>query len=167
MRRPVLAFVLMLLVLTSCGGEDASAIEDIPELPDATTALVTERLAASEKPVVLNVWASWCIPCRSEAPLLEQAASELGDRVDFYLLNVRDSQSGARGFIAEFFPDADFEYGFDRQGGITIDLGGNRGVPLTFFYAAGGDLVRLHTGVIDERTLALQIDEIIATGDGG
>lgn len=161
MRR--LAVCLSLIVfVTACSGGEAGDIDDIPELPVVTTDSITDRLESSTRPVVLNVWASWCIPCRSEAPLFEQAATAFGDTVDFVMLNVRDSQTGARGFIAEFFPAADFEYGFDRAGDIPIDLGGNRGVPLTFFFAPGGELVRLHTGVIDERTLALEIDEIMA-----
>jgi thiol-disulfide isomerase/thioredoxin len=161
MRRRTFLLALVLLLAACSPGSDAS-IADIPELPEASTESLSARLMDSAKPVVVNVWASWCIPCRSEAPLLDQAASQLGDQVDFVMLNVRDSQTGARSFIAEFYQDAEFEYGFDREGNVPIDLGGNRGVPLTFFYAAGGELVRLHTGVIDERTLALEIDEIIA-----
>ena len=49
----------------------------------------------------------------------------------------------------------------DPSGSIPSDLGGTRGVPLTFFYDRTGALVELHSGVIDERTLALQIDEIL------
>jgi hypothetical protein len=81
--------------------------------------------------------------------------------VRFIGLNVRDDQTGARGFIAEFFPTAPIEHLADPSGAIPIDLGGNRGVPLTFFFDSNGELVELHSGVIDERTLALQIDEIV------
>ena len=146
------------IVLSGCGGSDVD-ISAIPPLPEATTAEVSELLATSTEPVVLNVWASWCVPCRSEAPLLDRAAAAQPG-VRFVGLNVRDDQTGAREFIAEFFPDAEIEHLFDAGGNIPVDLGGSRGVPLTFFYGPGGDLVNLHTGVIDERTLALQIDEI-------
>ena len=77
-------------------------------------------------------------------------------------LNVRDDQAGARSFIAEFFPTAPIQHLFNPDGDIPPALGGSRGVPLTFFYAPGGELVNLHSGVIDERTLALQIDEILS-----
>jgi hypothetical protein len=93
--------------------------------------------------------------------LLEKAAAAAPD-VRFVGINVRDDQDGARGFIAEFFPTAGIEHWSDPGGGIPLDLGGSRAVPLTFFYAPGGELVTLHTGVIDERTLALQIDEILS-----
>jgi cytochrome c biogenesis protein CcmG/thiol:disulfide interchange protein DsbE len=120
---------------------------------------MTALLAASDRPVVLNVWASWCIPCRSEAPLLRQAQAEFGNRVRFIGVDLRDQQDAARAFIAEFGLAA-FEHYFDASGGVPADLGAV-GVPHTFFFAPGGDLVFHHAGVIDEGALALQIDELL------
>jgi cytochrome c biogenesis protein CcmG/thiol:disulfide interchange protein DsbE len=157
MRRSLLLLALA-LAAASCGGTSVD-FSQIPELPQASSDDVRSILETSTEPIVLNVWASWCVPCRSEAPLLEKAAAARPG-VRFIGLNVRDDQDGARGFVAEFFPDASIEHLYDPGGSIPIDLGGSRGVPLTFFYAPGGTLVTLHTGVIDERTLALQIDEI-------
>lgn len=159
MRRAILILTLAMLA-GSCGGADVD-ISDVPELPQTSVEDVRRLLGSAAEPVVLNVWASWCVPCRSEAPLLERAAAATPE-VRFVGLNVRDDQTGARQFIAEFFPTADIEHLFDPGGDIPIDLGGSRAVPLTFFYAPGGELVTLHTGVIDERTLALQIDEILS-----
>ena len=118
-------------------------------------------LSESADPVVLNVWASWCVPCRSEAPLLSKASRRYDGEVRMVGLNVRDSPSGAAAFISEFFPGATIEHLADSGGTIPIELGGSRGVPLTFFYDPGGELRFLHYGVIDERTLALQIDELV------
>ncbi len=137
-------------------------IDDVAVLPETTPAEIGTLLASSDRPVVLNVWASWCIPCRSEAPLLRRAHQEYGDRVRFVGVDVEDAQDDARAFIAEFGLDG-FEHYFDRSGAVPRELGG-RGVPLTFFFAPGGDLVDLHRGVIDERALALGIDELLARG---
>jgi len=151
----------LILMAASCtpGGTDAN---ETPELPATSPAEVRTLLASSEVPVVLNVWASWCGPCRSEAPLLRTAHAERGDAVAFIGVDVRDSQRGARAFIAEFGLDG-FPHLYDSTGSVPADLGGV-GVPLTFFFAPGGELVHLHPGVIDERTLALQIDELLRTG---
>ena len=157
--RRLLALLLLTLVTASCGGSDVD-VSAVPELPTIAAEELNALLQESTEPVVVNVWASWCVPCRSEAPLLERAAAN--EDVRFIGINVRDDQNGARGFIAEFFPNAPIEHYFDSEGNLPIGLGGTRGVPLTFFYAPGGDLVNLHTGVIDERTLALQLDEIMA-----
>ena len=159
--RRTLALAALVLIATGCGRATIDATS-IPELPTTTAEAVIELLEASERPIVLNVWASWCTPCRSEAPLLERAAAQFAGDVTFLGVNVRDGQSGAREFIAEFFPSAPIEHYLDRPGEVPIALGGNTGVPLTFFYAPHGELVQLHSGVIDERTLALQIDEILA-----
>ena len=137
-------------------------IDGVPPLAETTPEEIRDLLASSERPVVLNVWASWCTPCRSEAPLLRAAAAESGDRVRFIGIDVRDDQQGARGFIAEFGLDG-FEHFFDRNGAVPADLGGF-GVPQTYFFAPGGTLVAAHPGVIDERTLALQIDELLRRG---
>ncbi|MBU1227908.1 MAG: redoxin domain-containing protein [Actinobacteria bacterium] len=134
-------------------------IEGIPPLEATTPAAIRALLAESQQPVVLNVWASWCTPCRSEAPLLRDAAAQAAGKVRFVGIDVRDQQDGARRFIAEFGLDG-FEHYFDETGAVPADLGGV-GVPLTFFFAPGGELIAAHRGVIDERTLALQIDELL------
>lgn len=156
--RRFLAITTLMIIVTACGGNGADS-STVPELPVATAAEIQQLLTDSTQPVVVNVWASWCVPCRSEAPLLEEAAATTGD-VRFIGLNVQDDQDGARGFIAQFFPNAPIEHFFNGAGDIPVALGGTRGVPMTFFYAPGGELVTLHAGVIDERTLALQLDEI-------
>jgi len=157
--RSLMFLPALVLALAACGGSDVD-ISDVAELPAVGGNELIAELAQSTEPVVVNVWASWCVPCRSEAPLLERAARQ--SSVRFIGLNVRDDQQGARTFIAEFFPEAPIEHYMDADGDVPVELGGTRGVPLTFFFAPGGELVKLHTGVIDERTLALQIDEIAA-----
>ncbi len=161
MRRTSLFVITVALIASACGGSDID-VSSIAELEPTTPAAVQTLLEDTDQPAVVNVWASWCIPCRSEAPLLDRATSEFADRVRFIGINVRDSQSGAREFIAEFLPDAAMEHLFDRPGDVPPALGGSGAVPLTFFYAPGGELVRLHSGVLDERTLALEIDEILS-----
>jgi cytochrome c biogenesis protein CcmG, thiol:disulfide interchange protein DsbE len=156
--RRFIPIVALMLLAGACSGQHVDSA-DVPELPAVTSQELEQTLADSTQPTVVNVWASWCIPCRSEAPLLEEAASSATD-VHFIGLNVQDDQDGARGFIAQFFSKAPIDYLFDRAGDVPVELGGTRGVPMTFFYAPGGELVNLHAGVIDERTLALQIDEI-------
>jgi len=162
MLKSVAALLLAALVAGGCSSASVP-IDDVPPLPETTPEALRTLLAESERPIVLNIWASWCAPCRSEAPLLRDAEARHGDRVRFIGIDVEDAQDAARAFIAEFGLH-DFEHYFDRPGAIPAELEG-RGVPLTYFIAPGGEIIDLHRGVIDERTLALGIDELL-TRDG-
>lgn len=152
----------LLTAVAACGGSTAD-ISEIADLPPASTTQLTASIQAAGVPAVVNVWASWCGPCRSEAPLLASAASQFEGAINFIGLNTRDSQSDAKGFIAEFLADAPITHLFDRDGDVVIDLGGTSGVPLTFFVDSDGTVATVHFGVIDERTLALGIDELLQT----
>lgn len=157
MRTPKTLLAALTLVASCVQG--SVPIGDVPLLESTTPAQVRALLASSDRPVVVNVWASWCVPCRSEAPLLREAAAAHGASVRFIGIDVRDTQDGARTFIAEFGLTG-LDHFFDQSGAVPGDLGG-RGVPITFFFAPGGALMSTHHGVIDERTLALEIDELL------
>jgi len=165
MRRIAPLLLAVVALVAACSNTGPAVDVDAPT-PISGEEMET-LLATSTQPLVVNVWASWCIPCRSEAPLLNAAVEGFADEIRFVMLNVQDSPSGATGFIAEFYPDTSppasdlMEHYANASGDIPVQLGGNRGVPMTFFYGPGGELVSIHFGVIDERTLALQIDELL------
>lgn len=150
------------LTLAACGG--ASTVDqapgEIPDLPETTDEEFTAHLETIDRPAIVNVWASWCLPCRSEAPLLNEAFAEYGDEIEFIGVDVQDNQSDAKEFLAEF--GLDFDHFFDRDREIPNAYGGI-GTPITFFFAPNGELVTTHNGVVDERTLALNIDELLAS----
>jgi cytochrome c biogenesis protein CcmG/thiol:disulfide interchange protein DsbE len=149
------ALVIALLALVACTTDAASSGNDLPEMDlDAFVA----QLEASEKPAVVNVWASWCLPCRDEAPLFTSAHAEYGDRVDFYGIAYNDNQPGARQFLAEF--DLPFPHYFDFDGDALVRFGGI-GVPRTYFFSPGGELVATVNGVLTADTLASNIEELI------
>lgn len=153
MRRSV---IVVLLVLSACGSGQLAG-QDLPDLPPITGEELAITLAESDKPAVVNIWASWCNPCRSEAPLLTAAHDAYGDQIDFIGVDVQDNQADAKNFIAEF--GLDFTHYFDRDRSVPEFYGGF-GTPITFFFDSTGTLVDTHLGVIDERALALGIDEI-------
>lgn len=156
-----IALAALVLAAAACAGDvDTSAVADLPE---ASTEDLIASIQAAARPAVVNVWASWCGPCRSEAPLLAAASMEYRDQVDFIGLNVRDSATDAKGFIAEFLSGARMEHLADSDGSVVADLGGTTGVPLTFFVNADGTVATTHFGVIDERTLVLEVDELVQT----
>lgn len=149
--------LILVLTASACSTTPEGPLPPPPE-PTSTDALVAQ-LEESDAPVVVNVWASWCHPCRTEASLIA-AATNARPGVRFIGLNVRDNPSGAQEFMATYLSDADMEHFSDRSGRIPIDLGGSAGVPLTFFYRPHGELAHVHIGIIDEPALALALDEI-------
>jgi cytochrome c biogenesis protein CcmG/thiol:disulfide interchange protein DsbE len=154
------ALVGLALVLAGCV-QSGSADSSLPDLPSTTAEEFSALLATLDKPAVVNVWASWCLPCRAEAPLFARAHAQHGENIEFIGVDVQDSQAGAKGFLTEF--DLDFDHFFDPDREVPNAYGGF-GTPITLFFGPGGELVSLHNGVVDERTLALNIDELSRLG---
>lgn len=153
--------VVLVLILAACGGAATSAPTvpgDRADLPATTSDEFEAHLADLDRPAVVNVWASWCLPCRSEAPLLNQASERYGEEIEFIGVNVTDNQSDAKAFLAEF--GLPFDHFFDRDRQVPNFYGGI-GIPITFFFAPNGELVKAHNGILDDRTLALNIDELL------
>lgn len=153
-------FVLTALVLSACGSglADGTDVSDIADLPVTDADAFAAHLATIDRPAVVNVWASWCLPCRSEAPLLNTAFEEYSDKIEFIGIDVQDSQEAAKLFLSEF--GLDFDHFFDRSRSVPNSLRGI-GTPITFFFGPHGELLRTHNGIVDERTLALNIDELL------
>lgn len=153
------AIVGTLLLAACSGGGGQAASPSIPDLPETTAAQFNEHLAGLDRPAVVNVWASWCPPCRSEAPLLDEAYRQYGDRIAFIGVDVQDNQADAKAFLSEFGL-ADFDHFFDPDREVPTFYGAI-GTPVTFFFGPHGELMTTHNGVVDERTLALNIDELL------
>lgn len=107
-------------------------------------------------PVVLNFWASWCDPCREEAPLLQRSWERWGPRgVLFVGLNMQDLTDDARGFLDEF--SVDYPTIRDPGKSVAADYG-LTGIPETFFIDARGQVVAHVIGVLTEEQLAIGIE---------
>ncbi len=121
--------------------------------PDFTLTLFdgrTVRLSDFRgKVVFLNFWASWCPPCRDEAPLLEQTWQRYKARdVVFLGVDIQDTESAARQFLDEF--RISYMNGRDANGRIAINYG-VYGIPETFFIDRDGRITYKHIGALDEQ----------------
>ena len=108
-------------------------------------------------PVIVNVWASWCAPCRTETPLLERAAESVGDDVVILGVASKDDQGPAIDFMNEF--DVSFPNIFDSSGDIRRRLG-LRGFPTTYVFGADGTLQTTIVGGLTEPRLAAVIEDL-------
>ena len=113
----------------------------------------------ADKPVVVNFWASWCGPCRQEAPIFERLSREYGERgVAFIGVNIQDAESDAEAYLREF--GITYPNGLDADGSISIDYG-VIGIPVTFFIGRDGVVQRRWAGVLRETQLRQWIDELV------
>jgi cytochrome c biogenesis protein CcmG, thiol:disulfide interchange protein DsbE len=161
---PVLCCAL--LVLGACGssGGAVTATGRLPENPYALPEFdkaAYERMLARQRgtPVLVNIWASWCGPCRQEAPLLAAASETYGDRVQFVGVDILDARESARAFIRASgwtYPSV-----FDPDAAIRDGLG-ILGQPATLFYDADGSLVNQWLGPLTEQALHSNLRRIVA-----
>ncbi len=105
---------------------------------------------------VVNVWASWCGPCREEAPVLRRAhaAADAG-QVAFLGVVRNDDPDDARDFIADF----GIEYANAIDDGAFARDYGVRGLPMTFVLDAAGTITATHFGPISESRLRVLTED--------
>ncbi|MEO7557052.1 MAG: TlpA disulfide reductase family protein [Acidimicrobiales bacterium] len=169
MRRRLLFACLAVGALVASSACGTTGVTSGPDLhPDATAAPVpADQLAAVDaggfksifvglegRPIVVNVWASWCAPCRVEAPLLQKAFARYGGAVAFVGVDANDARDDAQAFLAEF--DIRYPNLFDESGEVR-DLLQTRGLPTTFIFDRDGHLVTTVLGGISEQQLAAQL----------
>ncbi len=113
------------------------------------------------KPVVLNFWASWCGPCRSEMPDFDEAYQEMGDEIQFLMVNLtdgsRETVEGASEFVKEqgySFPIL-FDSSYEASTAYQVFS-----IPTTIFIDAEGYGAAQASGAIDREILQEGIDMI-------
>lgn len=135
-------------------GKPAPAIE-LPDLRDPSGSVSAADLAG--RPFLVNVFASWCAPCRAEAPAL----ALLAEQIDILGLAYKDRPEDSQKFLDQY-GDPFVAVGVDRDGDAGMAWG-VYGVPETFLVGADGTILMRHAGPIDRRVL----DEVILPAIGG
>jgi thiol-disulfide isomerase/thioredoxin len=181
----LLALVLGAAVLSGCGesGEEPSPAPDysarlagapapLASLYEQGNELLTGGLDAYDQrisglegyPAVVNVWASWCGPCRAEFPHFQQVSANMGKKVGFLGVNSDDNRDAAETFLSTHqVPYPSYE---DPDKSIADSVDATFGFPATAFYNADGELTYTKSGpytsneelVADIRNYALEND---------
>ena len=106
------------------------------------------------RPVVVNIWASWCGPCRVEAPLLQRASERYGRDVAVIGVDSRDTREAGLDFLRRY--DIRYPNVFDATGEIRQRLA-LRGFPTTYVFDRTGALRSTVVGGVSEQVLAARV----------
>jgi cytochrome c biogenesis protein CcmG/thiol:disulfide interchange protein DsbE len=168
--------VLLVLLYAGLQNGDPSRLPSVLQnkpLPDFTLAALPDHKAdgvpglspadfRTGQPVLLNIWASWCAPCREEHPLLMQLQQ---DGIAVYGLNYKDDPKAARRFLGQFGNPYD-RIGVDPTGRAAIDLG-VYGVPETFVVNGRGEIIYRHVGPLEMSAFNDKIRPLLAAPASG
>jgi len=156
---PLVLLVGLIAVFATQMGRDTSLVRSVlidKPAPTFTLPAVAgtgvdgfDTASLTGEVTVVNVFASWCVPCRDEHPLLEVLKAESGVRL--YGINQRDQADNAVKFLTELGNPYD-RIGGDTDNRVSIDWG-VYGVPETFVVNAAGVITYKHVGPMTPETL--------------
>jgi cytochrome c biogenesis protein CcmG/thiol:disulfide interchange protein DsbE len=157
--------VLFLVAASACGGAPKAVPQQtlVPGKVVAGSADILKKTLASMRgqPVVVNYWATWCIPCRTEMPRIVQAASQYGSRVRFLGIDVEDDTKTADDYAHKRgvqYPMLSDPHGAIRSAQRIV------GLPVTQFYRSDGQLAYVNNGEIQALDLKKRIDDLLLVG---
>ena len=162
LRRPLamsgtagVAFWWLATVASGLAGTHSLPPVQLVRIEDARVLDLTE--AARGRPVVVNLWASWCGPCRAEMPLLA-AAQQREPTVAFLFVNQGESPATVQSFLQkQSFTLREVMLDSGSSLGQAI---GSRGLPLTLFFDAKGRQVDAHFGILNSAALESRLRQL-------
>lgn len=157
------SFISGLLLIQGCSEKTTAPVAVMEAAPDFKMALFEggdfQLSAQKGKVVVINFFASWCVSCGEETPVIEKASHKYAQQpVVFLAIAVDDTEKKARAFMKKI--GLTIPAGLDKTGKIKDDYG-IYGMPTTFFIDKNGKVSYFHAGVVTEELLKHEIDKLL------
>lgn len=156
----------LLLALALAFGHDPHAVPSVlvdrPAPDFSLPALGGETLslhALRGRPVVINFWSTWCLPCQSEHPMLQQAAAAYAGRAFFVGIVYQDEADNVRRYLQQ--AGSSYSQLLDTSSQVAIDFGVG-GVPESFILDAEGTIVHKASGLLTPAVLKDVLDGLLA-----
>ncbi len=143
--------------------ETAPPLEPAPDFTVQNTAGETVKLSDYiGKPVIINFWATWCGPCKSELPAFNEISAAYGESIHFLMINLTDGGTETVEKVTAFVNDNDYTFPlyFDTEA-VAAATYGVYSIPLTVFVDAKGNLLGGHSGAMSEETLEAYADILL------
>ena len=138
-------------------GDRAAPSFAVEDLRDESSTITLAGLRG--RPVVLNFWASWCVPCRKELPAFQAVYRRMGGEVAFLGINHQDGRVDALKLLRDM--GVRYPSGFD-PGGEVAQAYGLYGMPTTVFVSAEGRIVATRTGEMSASQLTEAIRDLFS-----
>lgn len=161
-RRSGLAVLAAALALAACGSSSDGARSGADVLPDVEIerldGTATISLADIEGPAVINLWATWCAPCRREIPDFEAVHQARGDEIRFVGINIGEDSGRAAEFLVDV--GATYDQFLDSEGYVVTELRATT-MPVTIVLDTDGAIIERHLGPLDQDGLNQAIDDAL------
>ena len=166
--RAVVLFAALMVAVSACSSDGAGASDDglhgtddgavdrelAPDFAvptaDGRTFSLDEHIATDGRPIFLNLWASWCFPCREEMPAIDQS-SKLNPGIAFVGVSVQDTTSEAKAFLDEI--RVSYTIGFDEEGTVDSEYR-PLGLPASYIISSDGVILERIFGKVTVDDLA-------------
>lgn len=132
----------------------------VPDIRNPSSTI--EMSSYRGKPVVLNFWASWCVPCRTELPAFRSAQRRLGNGVQFLGMSHQDNREDGLDLLER--TGIGYPSGYDPKGDVARAYG-VYGMPTTVFISADGRIVATRTGEMTEGQLVQAVRDLFGVDD--
>ncbi len=166
--RKIVILVTIMLFVVGCGkssdsGNNSSSIEQT--LNPTFYTINGEKVSLDDfkgKPVVLNAWASWCPPCKSELPAFQTAYDSYKSDVNFLMMDLVDQQRETKSTAIAYINENGYTFPvyFDEEQNVAYEFRINQ-IPMTYFLNSDGTPFYTQIGAINESALNSKIEELI------